>query len=198
VFSRLIRRIHMYLGLFLAPWMLLYAASTIAMNHRAWFERYYGGRLVVWEKEAERRWGGDVPSGLSGRAVAARILADLGMQGAHTVNGPDASGGITVVRSAALTPRRVHYSPSEGKLVIEKQVFRAPVFLERMHRRRGYEQPHVRDDLWAFSVDMVIAAMVFWALSGLWMWWEMRATRAWGLVCAAVGVSLFALFLATI
>jgi hypothetical protein len=188
----------MYLGLFLAPWMLMYAASTIAMNHRAWFQRHYGGPLVAWEKEAERGWGGDVPTGLSARAVAARILADLGMEGAHTVSGPDASGGITVVRSAALAPRRIRYLPAEGKLIIEKQVFRAPVFLERMHRRRGYEQPHVRDDVWALSVDGVIAAMVFWALSGLWMWWEMRATRAWGLLFAAFGAGLFALFLATI
>jgi hypothetical protein len=188
----------MYLGLFLAPWMLMYAASTIAMNHRTWFQRYYGGHPMVWEKEAERRWGGDMPSGLPARAVASRILADLGIEGSHTVNGPDAGGAIMIERKAALTPRRIRYLPAEGKLIIEKQVFRAPVFLERMHRRSGYQQPHLRDDLWAFSVDVVIAAMGFWVFSGLWMWWEMRATRAWGLVFAALGVGLFALFLATI
>lgn len=198
MFSRTLRRIHMYLGLFLAPWMLMYAVSTIAMNHRAWFHRLYGGAPVAWQREAERSWHGPVPAGLPARAVAARILAELELEGAHTLDGPDPRGGITIVRSAALVPRRIRYLPGEGKLIIERQVFRAPVFLERLHRRRGYEQPHLRDDLWALSVDAVVAAMVFWALSGLWMWWEMRAARAWGLLFGALGVGLFALFLATI
>ena len=43
----------------------------------------------------------------------------------------------------------------------------------------------------AVSVDIVVAAMVFWALSGVWMWWEMRATRRWGAVCLIVGLGLF-------
>ena len=34
VFSKIVRRTHMYLALFLAPWMMGYAVSTIAMNHR--------------------------------------------------------------------------------------------------------------------------------------------------------------------
>jgi hypothetical protein len=45
----------------------------------------------------------------------------------------------------------------------------------------------------AVSVDAVIAAMVVWALSGLWMWWEMRATRFWGTAAALSGVLLFVL-----
>lgn len=198
MFSRTLRRIHMYLGLFLAPWMVMYAVSTIAMNHRAWFHRLYRGAPVVWQKEAEHSWHGPAPAGLPARAIAARILEELGWEGAHSVQGPDAGGAITIVRSAALVPRRIRYLPGEDKLVIEKQVFRTPVFLERMHRRRGYEQTHLRDDLWALSVDAVVVAMVFWALSGLWMWWEMRPARTWGLLCVSLGAGLFALFLATI
>ena len=32
--SRLVRRVHMFTGLFLAPWMLMYALSTLVMTHR--------------------------------------------------------------------------------------------------------------------------------------------------------------------
>jgi len=32
MFAKQIRRIHMYLALFLAPWVLMYALSTMAMN----------------------------------------------------------------------------------------------------------------------------------------------------------------------
>lgn len=36
-----ISRIHLYLALFLAPWMRVYAFSTVAMKHRHWFESCY-------------------------------------------------------------------------------------------------------------------------------------------------------------
>ena len=34
MFSKVIRRTHMYVALFLAPWVLMYALSTMVMNHR--------------------------------------------------------------------------------------------------------------------------------------------------------------------
>jgi hypothetical protein len=37
--SKILRRTHMYLALFLTPWMLIYALSTMAMNHRELFKR---------------------------------------------------------------------------------------------------------------------------------------------------------------
>jgi len=47
-------------------------------------------------------------------------------------------------------------------------------------------------------VDLAIAAMVFWAASGLWMWWEIKPARAWGAVCGLVGFGLFGILLASI
>jgi len=37
MFSTVVRRTHMYLGLFLFPWVLMYSVSTLVMNHRAVF-----------------------------------------------------------------------------------------------------------------------------------------------------------------
>jgi len=47
-------------------------------------------------------------------------------------------------------------------------------------------------------VDLVIVAMVFWVFSGLWMWWELKATRTLGAVLMFAGAGLFAMFLFTI
>ena len=73
-----------------------------------------------------------------------------------------------------------------------------PAFLERMHRRRGFQHAYALEDTWAVSVDLVIATMVFWAGSGVWMWWEMKKTRALGFAFGLAGFVLFALFLAAI
>ncbi len=192
MFSKVIRRTHMYLALFLAPWMLMYAASTLAMNHRRMF-----GPPPRFEKESEQTYAGTFPPGASPQQMAVQILTDLHMDGAYNVQGPR-GGRITIVRQDLVTPRRITYFPADGKLTIEKMAFRSNAFLERFHRRRGFQYPYLRDDVWAATVDLVIAAMIFWALSGLWMWWEMKVTRAWGAVFALAGAGLFAFFVAKI
>jgi hypothetical protein len=69
-------------------------------------------------------------------------------------------------------------------------------FLTGLHLARGY--PTRRDVrwLWAVSVDAMFATMVFWGISGLFMWWQLKATRRWGvvvLVASAVTATLLAI-----
>ena len=187
----------MYLALFLMPWMLIYALSTMAMNHREYFRELYGGSIVKFEKESETPFSGQFPEGATPRQKAAQILSGLGLDGAHGVRA-EAGGRLIINRQDIVTPRRITYTPADGKLVIEREVFRSPAFLERFHRRRGFQSDYFRDDAWAVTVDAVIVAMIFWVASGLWMWWELRTTRRWGAIATAGGLALFALFLLTI
>jgi hypothetical protein len=197
MFSKVVRRTHMYLALFLAPWMLMYALSTIVMNHRAYFLEKYGRGPVPFQKERELTYPGTFPEGASPRDISRQILASLEMDGAHGVNRRQ-DGTIVINRNDLLSPRRITYTPSENRIVIEKMEPRTNAFLERFHRRRGYSTGYGLDTIWAVSVDLVIVAMVFWALSGLWMWWEMKATRFFGMLAALGGAALFALYLMTI
>jgi hypothetical protein len=76
--TRLVRRIHMYLALFLAPWMLMYAASTVIMNH---------GRTAspAFELEWVQAYSAVFPDGTPPTRIADQILRDLGLEGAHGV-----------------------------------------------------------------------------------------------------------------
>jgi hypothetical protein len=188
----------MYLGLFLAPWMLMYGLSTMAMNHREWFRGYYGGQGPVWEKESERQIAADFSAMPDSAGVAARILAELSLEGRFGVRGKLSDESMVIQRDDPVTPRRITYTPATGIAVVERQVFRTNQFLERMHRRRGYGSGFGIDDTWAFSVDLLIAAMIFWTASGVWMWWELKVTRALGALFAGVGILLFGFFLMTI
>ena len=58
MFSKLNRRTHMYAEFFLTPWVLMYALSTIVINHSEQFKEHYGGALVNWEKEKEQPYAG--------------------------------------------------------------------------------------------------------------------------------------------
>jgi hypothetical protein len=181
----------MYLALFLAPWMLGYALSTIVMNHRA-------PRPTVFVTERNEAYPNSFEPGTPPREMAEQILSDLDLAGAFGVQGPGPDGRLTINRQGMLAPRRITYAPSDRRVVVERLELESSGFLNRFHRRRGYQQPYAADLTMAASVDAVIVAMVFWALSGLWMWWEMRATRLWGLACAATGAGIFLFFALTI
>jgi hypothetical protein len=191
--SRLLRRTHMYLALFLFPWMLMYALSTLAMNHRGWFQ----GPPASFDVERELVYDGVLPENAASRMLSQQLLMSLGLDGAHTVARRN-DGTLVINRNDLVTPRRLTYTPADRRLVIEKMPLRSNAVLERFHRRRGYSTGYGLDTLWAVSVDLVIVAMIFWALSGLWMWWEMKVTRRYGLLAVAAGSGLFAFYLLVI
>jgi hypothetical protein len=187
----------MYLALFLFPWLLMYALSTAVMNHRAWFVDESGAGAPPFERERELAYDGIFPDTADLRSISRQILSSLDLDGAHGVSRRK-DGAIVITRNDLLTPRRVTYTPSTHVLLIERMPHRTNTMLERFHRRRGYTTGYALDTVWAASVDVAIGAMVFWVLSGLWMWWEMKVTRAAGALALASGAGLFALFLATI
>ena len=195
VFSKTLRRIHMYLALFLTPWVLMYTASTFVMNHRDWFR----GRPPAppkWETVSQRLYDGQFPEGATPAIQASQILMSVDLDGAHQASMRE--GKLVIQRQIPLQPMRLTFSPDSKQLLIERQAPDTSAFLERMHRRRGFQHPDALEDVWAFSVDFFIAAVIFWSLSGLWMWWELKVTRRLGALALLAGISLFAFFLAVL
>jgi hypothetical protein len=192
--SKVVRRTHMYLALFLFPWILMYALSTLVMNHRALFVERYGEGPIPFEMERQLPYDGTFPDNAALKVISKQILTSVGLDGAHSVSrGKD--GTIAINRNDLVTPRRLTYSPANRTLLIERMQPRPNAFLERFHRRRGYATGYGLDTVWAVSVDLVIIAMVFWVLSGLWMWWEMKMTRPLGFAAFLGGAALFAFYL---
>ena len=194
--STLLRRIHMYLALFLTPWVLMYGLSTMVMNHHQSLRALYGGAPAFsMERELtyERSFDEDAAAG----QIAREILIDLDLDGRFRVRG-DVSRRLTIIRRDPVSPRRIIYLPKEQRLTVEVQQFRTSNMLAQLHIRRGFQSGYSLDDAWAVCVDLVIGAMLFWVLSGIWLWWEMRTTRGFGALAIITGLGIFGLFLVTI
>ena len=196
--SLVVRRIHLFTGLFLAPWMVMYALSTMVMTHHDLVNSFYGSRTPALVTERELDYSRSFPADTTRDEIARQILDDLGMAGAHSVSGGRDGRPLVIQRQHALPQRRITYDASKARIAIEREEFRASTFLDRMHRRRGYNHPYAREDTWGFTVDFAVVTMVFWSLSGIWLWWELRSTRFWGALSLAGGATLFAIFAALI
>ncbi len=192
----------MYLALFLTPWLVIYAASGFILNHRGWFfpvsaEGHAQGQ-PEFKKVSERDYDVIFSDDADARMIGAKVLEDLGMPGAFGVQGNASQPRLVIMRNGAFAIDRVTYLRPQKKLLIERQALDAPGFLNRSHFRHGYNQPFAASMTWAVIVDLVIVSLVFWVLSGLWMWWEVKPARALGAVFGLAGVGIFALLLFTI
>ncbi|AWM39994.1 hypothetical protein GobsT_16030 [Gemmata obscuriglobus] len=86
----------------------------------------------------------------------------------------------------------------------EQSELTARGFLLRLHLSRGYPGEVTTKWLWAVGVDAMALILCFWGVSGLLMWWQIKATRKAGrLVLAlsaaaatALGVGMYAVLAA--
>jgi len=193
--SKIIRRTHMYLALFLTPWILMYSLSSLVFNHIGAINAWYGGNLNQFEKVEEIEYKDAFAGDMSREDAAKQILLDINMDGAHFVPANANADRLVITRQSPYAVKRITYLRKEGKLIIEKQVANLPSMLLRMHTRHGYEQNYGAMRFWALGVELTVLSMIFWIASGLWLWWEIKPARKWGAAFALVGLGLFGFML---
>ena len=120
MFAKLIRRTHMYLALFLTPWVLMYALSTMAMNHHHFVRGLYGSDKPPFKKEREVAYERNFPTDATPQTMARQILRDLDLDGRHRVRGKTDHGPLTILRLDPVNPQRILYLPTEKRVVVEK------------------------------------------------------------------------------
>jgi hypothetical protein len=185
----------MYVALFLTPWILLYALSSLVFNHMGAISKWYGGNLNQFEKVEEIEYQDAFAPGTTPAEAAKLILLDLNLDGAHFTQGSPTGERFTIMRQSPFALKRVSYLPKAGKVIVEKQIASLPSMLIRLHMRHGYEQKYGAMKFWALAVELTVFAMLFWIVSGLWLWWELKPARTWGAAFAGFGLGLFAVLL---
>ena len=124
----------------------------------------------------------------AGFAAAERVAAAAVGVGA----GEGEGGEAVALRSVGAPTLRYRSGESEVTVSLDRRqatVRDAAAFdfgrlLMRLHTAHGYAGGAARV-IWAIVVDAMAAAMVLWALSGIFMWWQKRsARRSGGIVLA--------------
>ena len=150
--SKLIRRTHMYLALFLTPWVLVFALSSVIFNH---FKFFSGGKpLAPFEQVAELPYEAVFSDDIEPREAGLQILRDLDREGAFFVarNQKLTAKRFTVNRNRAIGPERIHYLPQEKKVIVERQKVTPSALLVGLHLKHGVRHPGIAANLWRSSL----------------------------------------------
>lgn len=191
--DHLMRVAHLYTGIFLAPWMLVYAASAFCLNHGPWMTKNLKITPPVWEvvRKVDFTPGEDFPHAQAEQAKA--ILQHLELDGAHRFIGQPNRNQMVLLRIAGGGNYRVTWRKQSGLLVVEKQPLSFYRLMHFLHFKGGYQQPYLAHILWAVVVDAVAVTMVFWVVSGIYIWARRPRKRLLGGICIAAGCLLFLL-----
>ena len=102
--DRLMRSLHLYTGMFLVPWMLVYGASAFCLNHNRWFTEHLDVKPPRWEvvREVDFAPQDGFPSEPEEQAKA--ILRHLDLEGAHRIQGRPNPGQMIIFRLSLILP----------------------------------------------------------------------------------------------
>lgn len=192
----LLRRAHLYLGMLLIPWLMIYALSTEILNHGDHFKKFRAADpqfTPLWSKDYTLPIAVQ-PDNL--RDVAQRILADNDLSGAFGVQRQGNRLNINVQNF--LEPKRLSYDLEAKRLTAEKKKFAWPEVFTRLHFRAGYNGTGLLPNLWPVLVDVFCVSMLMWIATGLYLWWKIRDSRNWGWAAIGSGALTIVMLLATL
>jgi hypothetical protein len=193
---RWLRDLHLYFGLFISPFILLFAISVFYLNH---------GTLVpgaATQTDTYRDL--TIPDGfdrLKGREAVERakpILPQVGVAGEI--------GFLRYISKTGHVIFPVSKAGSEATIDVDLAARTATVTRRSMdlwesasylHKMPGPHNVALRGNwigmkLWRFFADTTIYLLLFVSLSGVYLWWAIKAERRTGVALLAGGAATFA------
>lgn len=186
------RVLHLYTGIFLVPWMVIYALSALFLNHGETFRTLFNVEPPKWQQLREIDWQPPADAPVEQDARIALLLQAVDLGGAWRIEGKPTPQELRVLRISGSGNYRVIWQRRAGKVRVEKlspgSLYR---FVHFLHFRGGYGLKHAPYLVWAAVVDLVAASMLFWVISGVYLWLRQPRHRIWGSVAFLGGLILF-------
>ena len=190
---RTVRSLHLYLGLFLSPFLLVFAVSTLVLNHR----------LIPSPEDSSTTIQLQLDDALEPPAQARAVVAQLGLvgelRGARRV---PATGDLrfAVTRPGEAVRVKVT-SGGEATLDIARRGLMGAMidlhFNPGPHRPRG-QTNWLYSKLWNLLTDATVYGVLFLTLSGVYLWTALRAERRIGMIMLLLGAGTFVSLVASL
>ena len=190
------RDLHLYVGLFLSPFVLLFAVSVLFLNHaKVDTEAWTSVRTVT---ELEVPDGIETAEGPAAVALARALLPQLdvdGEVGFTSYSGRNGHFGFPVTRPGWAARVDVDVTTRSATVSLrETSTWEAFAYL---HKMPGPHNVAIRGNwlwtrVWRWFADGTVYLLLFVSLSGLYLWTALRAERRIGLTLLTAGAASFA------
>jgi hypothetical protein len=188
------RDLHLYAGLFVSPFVLVYAISAIVLNHAV---LPWGSRQAPPVRSDTVRVA--VVDGENSLAVAAQVRRQIGVRGEiGFVSRKPGSPRLSFPIQTPGRTTRVQVDLSAGRATLEQRESGAWDAMIYLHKMPGPHNANIRGNwlftrLWGWLADTTVYALLFLSASGVYLWTALRADRRTGLLLLGAGVLTFAL-----
>jgi hypothetical protein len=191
VLYRWTRDLHLHLGLFISPFVLLFAASVLFLNHGKVVTDAWTSVVIVEDVQ--------IPDGLdaaAGPAAVARAQAILPQV--------DLTGEIGFTRYVARTGHFVFPVSKPGleanvdvdlrtrSATVSRRITTSWEALAYLHRMPGPHNVNIRGNwvgtrVWRWFADATVFLLLFLTVSGIYLWYAIRAERRVGVALLTAG-----------
>ena len=196
-FYRLIRDLHLYFGLFISPFVLVFAVSVFFLVH-SWLPRL--GKVTTTTGVITAFPLPDNLEKLSGRPLIDALKPALGMAGIHGEVGfirhlvKEEKFVIPVIIPGRETTVTVTI-PSREAIIVTRETGLADA-LVTLHKSPGQHGPDIRMNwffmrAWRWMADATVYLVLFISISGIYLWYVLRAERLVGFILLAAGALTF-------
>jgi hypothetical protein len=184
------RLLHLYFGLFISPFVVVFAVSAMLVNH--------GWRPPKSEAKSRREVAIQIPQGLKGLVLAKEILRQANVSGEIEFFPADASGPrvwIPVVRpSRKIT---VDADLQAGTARIEERPVGLGERLIYLHKSPGPHNAAIRGNwaltrVWGVLADGTVYLLLLVSVTGVYIWLMRRGERKGGVLFLIGGCACFA------
>ncbi len=196
-FYRLIRDLHLYLGLFISPFVLVFAISVFFLTH-AWLPRF-APETSTTRVVSALPLPGDLTK-FSGRQLIDALKTTL-----ESVNVPGEVGFVRhLVKEDKLiipvtipgreTTVSIHIARREATIVTRETGLADA--LVTLHKSPGQHGPDIRMNwfymkAWRWMADATVYLILFISVSGVYLWYVLRTERTVGFILLFVGALSF-------
>ena len=185
------RRIHIYIGLFLFFFILLFSVSGLLLNHSQWkFASFWKER-----KETKTVTRVTIPSNRDSASLIQHLMKQLNMAGE--------------ISNVQLTPESIYFRVAKPGLIREINVdFKSCISVRKeiafnwwgkirnLHTFNGSDKEHPEfrpnwfvTNIWRLVMDSIAIGLIFLCISSWIMWYKVRKSYPAGLIVLVSGIA---------
>lgn len=176
---RLMRNIHLILGLAFVLALGVYLVSSVRLAHRSWFP---GGPTTT-----EHRLEVDPAEAATPRALGLQLIERHGLRG-EIARVQEKDGLVNVAIRRLGTNYQVRYRPGAGHADVRENRLAFTGMLMGMHFAHGFWHEHAMINVWNAVLLLTSIGLLALGVSGIYLWFKTFEERRIGTVLLTAGL----------